>query len=266
VRPPVNPDACQGCAALRPWKGLRYLGGDGYGYCHTTSTKGRFIVDAHGHRVRLAGVNWYGASEDSGVPTGLDHTKRDTLAGLIAAQGFNRPLIICEGLNYAGDLTGVAHHPVQLAQPGKVVYSMHDYSWSSHQGENQAAYNNHMRTKGGYLLASNTAPVWIGEFGDDASAVTPHTTTTAPSEWRDYILAWLNDQDVDWCWWALNPSHNKSTVPGNPAKVVHHQDEVETFGLLTPDWSDVGHPAAMTALKAIIPPRTGPGAGVMSHP
>jgi len=84
-----------------------------------------------------------------------------------------RPLIICEGLNYAGDLTGVAHHPVQLAQPGKVVYSMHDYSWSSHQGENQAAYNNHMRTKGGYLLASNTAPVWIGEFGDDASAVTP---------------------------------------------------------------------------------------------
>jgi len=48
--------------------------------------------------------------------------------------------------------------------------------------------------------------------------------------------------------------------------VVHHQDEVETFGLLTPDWSDVGHPAAMTALKAIIPPRTGPGTAVIAHP
>ena len=31
------------------------------------STKGRFIVDAHGRRVRLAGVNWYGFHEDLGV-------------------------------------------------------------------------------------------------------------------------------------------------------------------------------------------------------
>ena len=53
------------------------------------STSGRFIVDAHGKRVRLAGVNWYGASEDMGVPAGLDRTDRSTLAGLIAAQGFN---------------------------------------------------------------------------------------------------------------------------------------------------------------------------------
>ena len=53
------------------------------------STSGRFIVDTHGRRVRLAGVNWYGASEDIGVPAGLDRTNRGTLAGLIAAQGFN---------------------------------------------------------------------------------------------------------------------------------------------------------------------------------
>ena len=53
------------------------------------STKGRYIIDAHGQRVRLAGVNWYGASEDIGVPAGLDHVGVDSLAGLIAAQGFN---------------------------------------------------------------------------------------------------------------------------------------------------------------------------------
>ena len=53
------------------------------------STSGRFIVDAHGKRVRLAGVNWYGASEDLGVPAGLDCVDRNTLAELIAAQGFN---------------------------------------------------------------------------------------------------------------------------------------------------------------------------------
>ena len=53
------------------------------------STSGRFIVDAHGMRVRLAGVNWYGASEDLGIPAGLDRTPRSALAKLIAAQGFN---------------------------------------------------------------------------------------------------------------------------------------------------------------------------------
>src|SRR5580658_7559726 len=240
------------------------------------STSGRFIVDAHGRRVRLAGVNWYGASEDLGVPAGLDRTNRSTLAELIARMGFNcvrfpfslwmteqtspvpdqylaanrdlygktpmkvydacvraltgaglivipnchlldfgwccsaddqnglwwnnnwtteqfttgwqkiatryqdnplvaamdiknepRPatlsgttltpswgtgnqtdfaamytaagnaiqsispdvLIICEGLAYAGDLTGVAAHPVTLNTPGQVLYSMHDYPW-----------------------------------------------------------------------------------------------------------------------------------------
>ena len=53
------------------------------------STSGRFIVDAHGKRVRLAGVNWYGASEDMGVPAGLDCVDRNALAELIAGQGFN---------------------------------------------------------------------------------------------------------------------------------------------------------------------------------
>ncbi|HXZ70994.1 MAG TPA: MmcQ/YjbR family DNA-binding protein [Streptosporangiaceae bacterium] len=40
------------------------------------STSGRFIVDARGKRVRLAGVNWYGASEDLGVPAGRNSTNR----------------------------------------------------------------------------------------------------------------------------------------------------------------------------------------------
>ena len=53
------------------------------------STSGRFIVDTNGKRIRLAGVNWYGASEDMGVPAGLDRIGRGALAGLIAAQGFN---------------------------------------------------------------------------------------------------------------------------------------------------------------------------------
>ena len=370
------------------------------------STSGRFIVDAHGRRVRLAGVNWYGASEDLGVPAGLDRANRNTLAGLIAAQGFNsvrfpfslwmlgqttpvpqqylaanpdlagstpievydacvkaltgqglivipnchlldfgwccntddsnglwfndrwpaakftaawqnitkryaanplvaamdikneprsakvgghvlqpawgtggqtdfaamyttvgnlihqinpRPLIICEGLNYATDLTGVASHPVRLSEANKVVYSMHDYSWSGHQGQNQAAYNAQMTKNGGYLLADKTAPVWIGEFGHVAGTLPPQT-----AGWWNYIMAWLKAEDLDWCWWALNPTHGQSSSPGT-SQVLNQQGAAESFGLLTPDWSGVGYPAVLTMLKALVPPSTGPGVGIAPH-
>jgi hypothetical protein len=53
------------------------------------STSGRFVVDAHGRRVRLTGVNWYGAHEDLGVAPGLDRIHRGKLAQTIAWHGFN---------------------------------------------------------------------------------------------------------------------------------------------------------------------------------
>jgi endoglucanase len=366
------------------------------------STSGRFIVDKNGKRVKLAGVNWYGASEDAGVPTGLDRVDRHALAELIAAQGFNsvrlpfsvwmvenrqpvdpkyisanpdlrgknplgiydscvnaltdqglivipnchlldfgwccsdkdhnglwfnddfgpdrfnnawqtiaqryasnslvagmdiknepRPsvvggqtltptwgdrkptdiavmytsvgnlihqhnpnvLIICEGLSYATDLTDVAQHPIQLAIQHKVVYSMHDYHWF-HQPKNKPepdrnAYIAAMDRNGGYLLHQNTAPVWIGEFG---RAVQP---ATGAEPWWGNLQAWLAQNDVDWCWWALNPTHNQSVVP-RTSTVIHKPNEREPFGLLTQDWSQVGFPEIMTSLKAIMAPHSGP--------
>ena len=53
------------------------------------SVNGRFIVDAKGHRVRLAGVNWFGAHEDLGVVTGLDRVHRRSLAEYVASLKFN---------------------------------------------------------------------------------------------------------------------------------------------------------------------------------
>src|ERR1700678_813557 len=42
------------------------------------AASGRFIVDANGNRVRLAGVNWYGASEDLGGPAGPRRARTST--------------------------------------------------------------------------------------------------------------------------------------------------------------------------------------------
>ena len=52
-------------------------------------TSGRFIVDRNGDRVKLAGVNWYGAEELDRVPAGLQCQSADAIAAHIAAAGFN---------------------------------------------------------------------------------------------------------------------------------------------------------------------------------
>jgi endoglucanase len=52
-------------------------------------TSGRWIVDTTGKRVKLAGVNWYGADELDHVPSGLQCQSADAIAAHIAADGFN---------------------------------------------------------------------------------------------------------------------------------------------------------------------------------
>jgi endoglucanase len=374
------------------------------------STSGRFIVDANGTRVRLAGVNWYGAHEDDGVPPGLDRVHRSTLAKTIAMHGFNSvrlpfslwmteqaftvpdeylaanrdlygstpmqvydacvraltdaglivipnchmldsgwccsegdgnglwysdrwsarefiaawqdiaaryahnplvagmdimneprrarvgwrvltptwgtrhktdvaamysavgnliheidpdPLIICEGLSFAADLTGVARHPVRLEQPGKVVYSMHDYSWFHPRGQSRSAYFDQMKKAGGYILGEQIAPLWIGEFGNDTRllanfglAPSPHGSDSGV--WWNNVEAWLTEHDADWCWWALNPTQPKGTIPVSNQHRSNWGDP-ESYGLLAPDWRGVANPWVLDLLKSMIQPRTGPG-------
>lgn len=52
-------------------------------------TAGRHIVDANGMRVKLASVNWYGASDIYFVAGGLDYRHRDEIAATIRRMGFN---------------------------------------------------------------------------------------------------------------------------------------------------------------------------------
>ncbi|KAK4136756.1 glycoside hydrolase family 5 protein [Trichocladium antarcticum] len=51
--------------------------------------RGRDVVDAAGRRLRLASVNWYGASDELFVPGGLDVQHRDEIARAIRRLGFN---------------------------------------------------------------------------------------------------------------------------------------------------------------------------------
>jgi endoglucanase len=376
------------------------------------STSGRFIVDAQGRRVRLAGVNWYGAHEDLGLAPGLDRTHRSRLAKTIALHGFNsvrlpfslwmtgqtspvpdeylaanpdlsgatpmqvydacvealtdaglivipnchmldpgwccsesdgsglwfndrwpaarffaawqdiaaryasnplvaamdimneprrarvgwrvlaptwgtghktdvaamytalgnlihqispHVLIICAGLSYAADLTGVARYPVRLERPGQVVYSMHDYSWFHPARQSRSAYFDQMHKAGGYILDDQLAPLWIGEFGNDVRSLanfgfapSPQGSYSDSAAWWNNIEAWLTENDVDWCWWAVNPTQPKGTIPVTNQHRSNWGDP-EGFGLLAPDWRGVANPRVLDLLKSMIGPRTGPG-------
>jgi endoglucanase len=52
-------------------------------------TQGRWVVDRHGQRVKLASVNWSGAETQAFVVGGLDERRLDDLAALVAEGGFN---------------------------------------------------------------------------------------------------------------------------------------------------------------------------------
>src|SRR3984957_3971313 len=94
-----------------------------------------------------------------------------TAAGNLIHEVSPHVLIICEGLGYAADLTGVAGHPVRLRRPGQVVYSIHDYPWFHPAVQPRRAYLEQMRRNGGYLLDEQIAPVWVGEFGNDTRSL-----------------------------------------------------------------------------------------------
>jgi len=62
---------------------------------------------------------------------------------------------------------------------------------------------------------------------------------------------------VDWCWWALNPTHGQSSTPGT-SQIQYNWGAPEPYGLLTPDWRSVGYPAVVSMLRALMQPRSGP--------
>ncbi len=375
------------------------------------STSGRFIVDANGHRVRLAGVNWFGAHEDHGVPPGLDRVHRDDLARTIAGMGFNSvrfpfsvwmteqtspvpdqylranpdlhgstpmqvydacvaaltgaglivipnchmlfrgwcctnidnnglwyndnwpaakftaawqditaryasnplvaamdikneprsatvggrtlkpswgtggatdfaamytqmgnlihainpaPLIICEGLSFAADLTGARAYPVRLDQPGKVVYSMHDYPWFHAPDQTEQAFAAQVNAACGYLLTEGIAPLWLGEFSTDTGSLANFGLAPASiagnaenGVWWTNIYAWLTANDVDWCWWGLNPTHAQGTTPVTN-KLQYNWGDRASDGLLAEDWTGVANPAVMDLLRPLMTAHAGP--------
>ena len=214
---------------------------------------------------RPARVGWRTLTPTWGDGRRADFAAMYTATGNLIHRINPDVLIMCDGLGYASDLTGVAAHPVRLDHPGMVVYGRHDYPWFHADHQPREAFFGQLKAAAGYIMDAQIAPVWVGEFSTDTrslanfglSAVTQPREARNAAWWRN-MYAWLTAADVDWCWWGLNPTHARGT---NPETGRMHFDwgQPATDGLLADDWSGVASPAIMEILQSLMRARTGPG-------
>jgi endoglucanase len=167
-------------------------------------------------------------------------------------------LIICEGLNYASDLTGVVAHPVRLDRPGKLVYSLHDYPWFHADGQSPQEFAAALGRAAGFVLDQEIAPLWLGEFSTSFVAEGAGFESGAGARWWANMREWLAATDVDWCWWGLNGSHVQGTTPVTNQRKFSWGDWAPD-GLLAPDWAGPAQPGFLAELQDLIRPATGPG-------
>ncbi len=148
-------------------------------------------------------------------------------------------LIVVEGIeayqdNYywwGGNLQGVADHPVELEQEGKLVYSPHDYPasvfaqpWFFDGSDLHQVFDETW----GYIYREEIAPILVGEFGS-------RLETEVDQAWAEAIVSYLDgDFDGDgsrdipadqagmsWAWWSWNPNSG------------------DTGGILEDDWNTI---------------------------
>ncbi|GAC1516438.1 MAG: hypothetical protein NVS1B11_37130 [Terriglobales bacterium] len=153
-------------------------------------------------------------------------------------------LIFVEGVDaynndyywWGGNLEGVRNSPVTLSITNRLVYSAHDYgpheygqSWfngSTTYSSLSTVWNNHW----GYLVQSNIAPVWLGEFGTtNTTSDIQSSAAGSQGQWFQSLIQYLaSDAYINWTYWALNGEDTYGLLDSNydatPANSLKQQD------------------------------------------
>lgn len=139
-------------------------------------------------------------------------------------------LIFAQGLMAGRDLRAVADRPLVLRRKwpdGPVVtnqlaYEVHEYPflWGAFNFTDFKKYAAELDEAWGYLSVSNTAPIWVGEFGVE------HTAKGLNSDWFQAISRYIRERDLGWAYWPLDGQQGPSRTQG----------AVETYGLLNTTW------------------------------
>ena len=191
-----------------------------------------------------ASTDWHAAAERGGN----------------AVLGVNPNLLIfVEGVNYALDLSGAASLPITLNTANRLVYEAHDYGFDYSGLDGYSSYVSNISSRWGYLVTgSNPQPLWIGEFGTCNTATTCVSSTSSSDNgyWFGYLTAYLQQNSVDWSYWAINGT--ESTGSGRT------YGSAETYGVLNTTWNAGALPALTQSLQTLMTTGGGPAAGTYS--
>ena len=152
-------------------------------------------------------------------------------------------LIVVEGIEshgddyywWGGNLRGAAAAPVELALPGRLVYSAHDYPSSlfAQPWFSDPTYPANLpgvwEATWGYLAAEDTAPILVGEFG------TRHETES-DRQWLEALAQYIGEGGLSFTYWSLNPNSG------------------DTGGILEDDWQTVREDKMAVLAPILAPP------------
>ena len=193
---------------------------------------------------RRSRVGWRVLTPTWGTGRTTDIAAMYTAAGNLIHEVSPDVLIICEGLGYAADLTGVARHPVRLERPGKVVYSLHDYSWFHPRDQPRAAYSRADAPGRRVPPQPSRSP----RCGSASSATTPGRWPDSPA-----CGGTTSKPGSPSTTWTGAGGRSTRTQPRGTVPVTgqHRSDwgDPEPWGLLAPDWRGVANPAVLDILK-----------------
>jgi len=156
-----------------------------------------------------------------------------------------RLLIMVEGPDYSTNFAGFDKLPVRLKVADRLVYSPHAYAPPDHVFSNYEELKQVYDARAGFLLHTEPAvPLWVGEFGTCQTL-----SCGAGSDWFTLFVRYLKENDLAWSYWPLNGTQSS----GEGRKY----DTVETFGVLSTDYRQVGAPKVVELLRTIEnqPPR-----------
>jgi endoglucanase len=152
-------------------------------------------------------------------------------------------LVMVEGPQYSTDFTAFGRLPLVLKVANRVVYSPHAYSFSGYVFKNYDELKQAYDARAGFLLQAQPAiPLWVGEFG------TCQTLDCGDnSQWFRWFVQYLQEKNLSWSYWPLN---------GTQSSGISRKDgDVETYGLLSPDYQHIAAPRIVDLLRTIENPK-----------
>jgi endoglucanase len=163
-------------------------------------------------------------------------------------------LVIVGGREFQTNLRGAWTHPVRLAQPGRLVYAVHDYRWYHSPIGHYPLFALTLWLRFGWVRTPGhpfTAPLYLSETGTCTNPTGREGCHPDDARFLRHIGRYLARTDIDFAYWPLNGTQG--------AGYSRRYGAPETYGLLAPDWSGYGNETVLAALRPLQRATKGPG-------